>query len=124
MRVASWAAVAGQILFALGGLVAEVLEGHGYSVADHTISDLGLATQAICGVATILFGLVALRRMLDGVRGRTFAGVLVATSALGLGSVSDALFRLNCRAADGCTSEQATASWQGKVQGLAGLTGW
>lgn len=119
-------------MFTLGWLVAGAVEGHGYSVADDEISDLAaltahaapvlLVAQAVCGVATVMFGLVALRRLLHGTRGATLSGVLVAASALGAGNVSDALFRLDCRAADGCSQAEAMASWHGKIHGVAGLT--
>lgn len=125
------AAVAGQVVFTLGWLVAGAAEGHGYSVADHEISDLAaltahaapvlLVAQAVCGIATAMFGLVALPRLLHGTRGATLAGVLIAASALGAGNVSDALFRLDCRAADGCSQPESTASWHGQIHGAVGL---
>jgi Protein of unknown function (DUF998) len=40
----------------------------------------------------------------------------VALSLPGLDTISDAFFRLDCRAADaGCTMAEATASWHGKA---------
>lgn len=126
------AAVAGQVVFTLGWLVAGLLEGHGYSVVDDEISDLAALTahvapvmlvgQAIGGIATMLFGIFAFRRFLRGTRGATLASVLVAMSALGLDNVSDALLRLDCRAADGCSPQEKTASWHGMIHAAVGIT--
>ena len=49
-------------------------------------------------------------------RGPPVSAVLVAVSLPALDNLSDAFFRLDCRAADaGCTAAEATASWHGKA---------
>jgi hypothetical protein len=123
----SWAAIAGQVLFVLGWLVVGALERHGYSPGRHDISDLGaltahhavpdLFTLGVAGALTIAFALWALRPALavPGRRGAIGAWLL-ALSLPGLDNLSDAFFRLDCRAADaGCTAAQAAASWHGTV---------
>jgi hypothetical protein len=114
------AAIAAQLVFVAGWVVGGLLEGHGYSSAEHDISDLGALTahhawimqltQLIAGVVTILFAIVVLRRWFGG------AAWLVALSLLGLDNLSDAFFRLDCRAADaGCSNSDMLASWHAQV---------
>jgi len=121
------AAIAAQLLFVGGWLVLGAIEGHGYSAAGHDISDLGALTahyatasrltEGVAGAVTIAFALLALRPSLRSVGGREPLGAwLVAISLPGLDTMSDAFFRLDCRAADaGCTAAEATASWHGKA---------
>jgi hypothetical protein len=115
----SIAAALGQLVFVGGWLVVGLLEGHGYSPAAHDISDLAAMTAhhasadrltlAASGAVTIAFGL-SLRPVFGG------AAWLVALSLPGLDNLSDAFFRLDCRAADtGCSMAEATGSWHGKL---------
>jgi hypothetical membrane protein len=112
-------AVVGQLVFVGGWLVLGVVEGHGYSAMRHDISDLGAltahhATAArltlfVSGALTVGVAL-ALRRRLGN------AALLIALSLPGLDGLSDAFFRVDCRAADaGCSMSDATSSWHGKV---------
>ncbi|HST85685.1 MAG TPA: DUF998 domain-containing protein [Kineosporiaceae bacterium] len=131
-RALAWAAIAGQALVTLAWLIAGMLQGGGYSVAEHDISDLGAMTadrpwliliaQAVSGVLTMAFAVLALRPALaaPGHHGPVSAW-LVALSAAGLDDLSDAFFRLDCRAADlGCTEMVATTSWHGAIHGIVG----
>ncbi len=64
-------AIVGQILFTVGWILGGVLQGKGYSVARHDISDIGAMTAhapavfivaiAVAGITTILFALLSLR---------------------------------------------------------------
>jgi hypothetical protein len=129
----AWGAVAGIVVFNLGWLLAEAVQGSGYSVASHDISDLGaltarapwvmLTAQGIAGTLTILFALFALRPALavPG-RGQALGAWLLAASLMGLDNLSDVFFRLDCRAADqGCTAATAFSSWHGRVHLAVGL---
>jgi hypothetical protein len=109
----------GQLVFVSGWFVLGLIEGHGYSPARHDISDLAALTAqhatvdrltlALSGALTIAFGL-SIRHVFG------CAAWLVALSLPGLDNLSDAFFRLDCRAADaGCGMAEATASWHGKV---------
>jgi hypothetical protein len=71
----------------------------------------------ISGLVTAAFALWALRPSLDVPGRRTaWSAVLVAVSLVSLDNLSDAFFRLDCRAADaGCSPSVAAASWHGKV---------
>jgi hypothetical protein len=126
----SWLAVAviaAQLVFVGGMLVLGAIEGRGYSAGRHDISDLGALTAqhataarlivGITGAVTIAFALLVLRPSLRSADGRESVGAwLVALSLPGLDTMSDAFFRLDCRAADaGCTMAEATASWHGKA---------
>lgn len=114
------AAIAAQLVFIAGWIVAGLLEGHGYSSAEHDISDLGALTAhhawimqvtgAIAGGVTVLFAIVGLRQWFGG------AAWLVALSLLGLDNLSDVFFRLDCRAADaGCSTGDAISSWHAQI---------
>jgi hypothetical protein len=123
----AWAVIAAQLLFVGGTLVLGAIEGHGYSAGRHDISDLGALTAhhataarlivGIAGAVTIAFALLVLRPSLRAANGREPVGPwLVALSLPGFDTMSDAFFRLDCRAADaGCTMAEATASWHGKA---------
>src|SRR5438270_6718022 len=100
-------AIAAQVLFVAGWLVGGSIEGHGYSPMRHDISDLGALTAhhtwlavgslGISGGLTMAFALAALRPTF----GPGTAGAwLVALSLPSLDGMSDAFFRLDCRAAD------------------------
>jgi hypothetical membrane protein len=131
-RVLAWGAVAGQILVTVAWLVSGMLQTGGYSVAQHDISDLGALTadqpwvtligQGVSGFLTMAFAILTLGPALAlGGRRTTVGAWLVALSAAGLDDLSDAFFRLDCRAADpGCTEAAATASWHGTIHSDVG----
>jgi hypothetical protein len=118
-------AIGGQLLFIAGWLWAGAVEGHGYSVAEHDISDLGALTAhhatafrlslGVSGAVTIAFALVAVRTALEVDGRRSSIGAwLLALSLPGLDNLGDVFFRLDCRAADaGCSSSDAMSSWHG-----------
>ena len=132
----AWSAVAGVVVFNLGWLIVGALQGGGYSVAKHDVSDLAALTaqyawvmliaQGIAGTLIILFALFALLPALavPG-RGPALGAWLLAASLIGLDTLSDAFFRLDCRAADpGCTAAAAASSWHGRVHlGVALVSG-
>jgi len=121
-RLLCRATIAAQFLFVAAFLVAGAAEGHGYHPLRHDISDLGALTAhhaglfrlvvALSGLVTIVFGLLVVRPLLRS----TAAGVLVALSLPGLDNLTDAFFRLDCRAADaGCSASVALSSWHAKL---------
>ena len=131
--LAGMGAVGGVVVFNVGRLLAGALQAGGYSVARHDVSDLGaltaqdpwvlLTAQGIAGALTVLFALFALRPALavPG-RGTAFGVWLVAASLMGLDNLSDAFFRLDCRAADrGCTTAAAVSSWHGTIHLVVGV---
>jgi hypothetical protein len=119
-RRLAWGAIVAQLVFVGSWLLGGVIERHGYSVASDDISDLGALTAhhptlvlvafGISGALTIAFALGAVRPALG------LGGWLLALSLPALDNLSDAFFRLDCRAADaGCSTSTAAASWHGKV---------
>jgi hypothetical membrane protein len=131
-RALAWAAIAAQILVTLAWLIAGTVQSGGYSAARHDISDLGARTadqpwltllgQGVSGLLTLAFAFFSLAPALavPG-RGPAISGWLVGLSAAGLDDLSDAFFRLDCRAADpGCTEAVATASWSGMIHSDVG----
>jgi hypothetical membrane protein len=119
-RRLAWGAIVAQVVFIASWLVGGAIEGHGYSVATDDISDLGALTAhhptlvlvafGISGALTIAFALGVIRPVLG------VGGWLLALSLPALDNLSDAFFRLDCRAADaGCSASNAAASWHGKV---------
>lgn len=128
----AWGVIVGVVVFNIGWLVAGALERRGYSVASDDVSDLTALTArypwvlmistGIAGATTILFAIFALRPALavPG-RGDALGAWLLAASLMGLDNLSDAFFRLDCRAADaGCSSSSAMSSWHGKVHVIVG----
>ncbi|GAA1117395.1 hypothetical protein GCM10009630_13870 [Kribbella jejuensis] len=125
------AAVAAQPLFVAGWAILGALEGHGYDAGRHDISDLTALTAhhatlarlgtGLPGAATIAFALLALRPALRTQDGRGSIGPwLLALSLPGWDGLSDAFFRLDCRAADaGCSPADAFGSWHAKVHLLS-----
>jgi hypothetical protein len=109
-------------------LLAGTMQTGGYSAASHDVSDLGalteqsplvmLTAQGIAGALTIAFALLALQPALAVPGRRAALGAwLLAASLMGLDNLSDAFFRLDCRAADpGCTAAAADA--QSSIPGL------
>lgn len=109
-----------QVLSVASWLVAGFMQGADYSPLRDQISYMGatsaphpwvlLVPMGLAGAGTIAFALAGLRR---GLAADTRAGQLgpwlLACSALGLGSVSDVFFRLDCHAAVGCTPASTPA---------------
>ncbi|MDP9341013.1 MAG: DUF998 domain-containing protein [Actinomycetota bacterium] len=129
----AWGAIGGVVVLNLGWFLAGTLQTGGYSVASDDISDLGaltaqhpwvmLVASGIGGALTILFALFALRPALavPG-RGTALGAWLLAGSLMGLDNLSDAFFRLDCRAADpGCSAAAAWSSWHGTVHIVVGV---
>ncbi len=125
--------IAVQILFTIGWITAGLLQGDGYSIAHHDISDMGAKTApnpwmymlptGITGIVTIWFSIGALRPVLkiSGIR-RPIGAWFLALSLMGLDNFSDMFFQLDCRAIDpGCTQEVAAASVQGKLHIIVAL---
>lgn len=120
------ATIVAQGIFIAGVTVGSAIEGHGYDVGRHGISDLAALTAhhatlarlclGIAGVVTMAFALLLLRPALR-VEGRESVGAwLVTLSLAGWDNLSDAFFRLDCRAADaGCVSTASFESWHAKV---------
>ncbi len=120
-------AIAAQVIFTAGWLIGAAVQRGGYSATEHYISDLAsltadhawilLTAQGIAGVLTIAFAVLALRPSLrvPGHR-EPISAWLVAASGLGLDNLSDAFFRLDCRAIDGC----AQSSWHAHIHGVVG----
>ena len=114
-----------------GWLIGGAIEGHGYSAGRHDISDLtaltahhatfNRATLLVSGLLTAAFALWALRPSLTVPgRGVALSAALVAVSLPALDNLSDAFFRLDCRAADArCTSSAAASSWHGTIHIVA-----
>jgi Protein of unknown function (DUF998) len=67
--------------------------------------------------------LVALRPALAAPgRGTALGAWLLAASLMGLDNLSDAFFRLDCRAADqGCTTAASAGSWHGTIHLVVGV---
>ncbi len=128
-----WGAIAGVVVFNLGWFLAGALQAGGYSVARHDVSDLAaltaqypwvmLTAQGIAGALAVLFALVVLRPALAVPdRGTALGACLLAASLMGLDNLSDAFFRLDCRAADpGCTVTAAAGSWHGTIHLAVGV---
>lgn len=119
-RALAAGAIAAQVIFIAGWVVGAAVQRGPYSSTEHYISDLAsltadhawilLLAQGIAGVLTIAFALLALRPHAP------VAAWLVAASGLGLDNLSDAFFRLDCRAIDGC----AQSSWHAHVHSTVG----
>jgi hypothetical protein len=128
--VAGLLGVLGGVVFTLGWLVAGLTQGSAYSVSRHDISDMGavgaphawilLTAQGVSGACTLAFGWLGFRAALQGVRGRTVAATLLAVP-LGVGNLSDAFFRIDCRAADGCSSAEAVRSWHATIHAASSV---
>ena len=114
-RLIAVAGLIAQVVFVLSWSAAAAWQGSRYSTAQHTISDMYAVTApygeflvvllTVCGAATILFALTALRPALGGGWRATTGTVLLALSIYGLGDLLSFFEREGCRLADpGCTS--------------------
>lgn len=122
--------IVAQVLFTITWLIAELWQGAGYRWVRDDLSEMGavtaphawffLAPQAVAGLLTIGFALVGL---LPALRRAGRIGVVAVVFAAGsaVQDLSDSAFRLDCRAADGCTSAQTTTSWHGQLHAAFGL---
>jgi hypothetical protein len=131
-RWLAWAAIVAQVVFTAGWVVGDALQDAPYSPARDPISDLGaltaqhawviLTAQGIAGVLTIAFAIGALRPAMAVSGRRSAIGPwLVAGSVLGLDNLSDAFFRLDCRAADPGCATLAIASWHAEIHDLVAV---
>ena len=130
MRAAAWAGIAGQVALTMGWLIATVWQDDKYDVARHDMSDMAAigvphawfvqAYLGLAGASMIAFVWLALRPALAGVRGRTLTSILL-TITWGLGTLSDTFFRIDCRAADGCTAEQQVRTWHATIHASTSL---
>ncbi|HWD79147.1 MAG TPA: DUF998 domain-containing protein [Kribbella sp.] len=122
----SAAAIAAQGVFVAGWAILGAIEGNGYDAGRHDISDLAALTAqhatwarvslGLSGGLTIAFALLALRPSLRLAGRESIGAWLLALSLPGWDGLSDAFFRLDCRAADaGCTSAAAFGSWHAKI---------
>ncbi|WP_441248429.1 DUF998 domain-containing protein [Kitasatospora sp. McL0602] len=135
-RALAVGAVVAQVLFTGSWLVGDLVQGTGHSISAGTISELGaltaahpwpvLATQAVAGVLTIAFALLALAPTLNVTGGRPSAGAwFVAASPWGLDPVEGIFFRLDCRVADpGCPTNPFAGSWHAAAHAVTGLAGF
>jgi hypothetical protein len=124
------AGLAGEVLFTAGWLAAGLWQGPGYRWTRDDLSEMGAVTaphawlflipQMAAGLLTIGFALFGLRPVL---RPAGSIGIVAAWFSAGsaVQDLSDAAFRLDCRAADGCTAAQTTASWHGQLHAAFGL---
>jgi Protein of unknown function (DUF998) len=116
VRRLSEACIAAQVLFVVLWLVAAAWQPAGYSVVEHTISDMYAkdaphgawvaAVFTVCGVVTMAFALLVVPRVLrpSGWWGRS-AALLLALSILGLGGALSFLEREGCQlATPGCSA--------------------
>jgi hypothetical protein len=130
LRSLAIGAIAGQLLFVVGTLVLGAIEGHGYSAAEHDVSDLSavgahhaglmLAITGVAGAITIAFALGAVGPALrvPGLPGPRGAWLL-ALSLPAFDTFTDLFFRLDCQAAKaGCDGSVAFSSWHGKMHGV------
>jgi hypothetical protein len=120
------------VIFTAGWLVGGAVQRGGYSAARDYMSDeaaltadhpwIMLTAQGVAGVLTIAFAVLALRRSLLVPGHRTpVSAWLVAASGLGLDNLSDAFFRLDCRAVDAqCLASAAGASWHAQIHNTVG----
>jgi hypothetical protein len=134
-RAAAWAGLVAQPVFVIAWLVAAAWQGPGYSVTAHTISDMYAVTApsglflvvviTLCGVATVLFALFALRPALRSAGGAATVGcVLLALSIYGIGDALTPFEREACRLADaGCTAADQTANAGGALDAILSTIG-
>ncbi|MFD4908888.1 DUF998 domain-containing protein [Kitasatospora purpeofusca] len=131
-RLAALLGAVGPVVFTLGWGIGQAVQDGRYDPGRDDISDLGALTarhpwvvltgQALGGAAIVVFALVALRFLVRDSRAGRVGAWLLALSGLGLGNLLDTLFRLDCRAADGCDHAHRAASWHGTIHEIGGVT--
>ena len=134
-RTWAWVGVAAQVVFVVAWLVAAAWQGPRYSVLEHTISDMYavgapggvflVVVLTLCGLATILFALLAVRPALrPGGRAATVGAILLALSIFGLGDLLSPFEREGCRLSDpGCTGPDQLANTGGKLDSALSTIG-
>ena len=127
VRVWGWAGFVAQVAFVASWLLAAAWQGKRYDPLAHTISDMYAVTApgglflvvvlTLCGLATALFALLAVRPVLrPGGRRATVGAILLALSIYGLGDLLSPFEREACRLADpGCASADQSANLGGKL---------
>lgn len=135
VRRLAWLAVAAQVAFVAGWLLAAAWQGPRYSVVADSISDMYAVTApggaflvvvfTLCGAATMWFAWRSLRPALRPAGWpATIGAVLVALSICGLGDLLTASERLACRIADpGCTPTSQLANAGGKMDNTLSTIG-
>ena len=134
-RTWSWVGFAAQVAFVVSWLIAPAWQGDDYNSLKHSISDMYADTApngwflvlvlTLCGLATVLFALLAVRPALRaGGRRATVGAVLLALSIFGLGDLLSPFEREACRLADvGCTGSDQTANLGGKLDNALSTIG-
>lgn len=130
--VARWAIVGviGELTFTVAWMAGDAIAGPGYRPMRDDISDLGAMTathpwifllpQLFAGLCAIGFALFALRPAIAGAGRLGVVGVWLS-AASSIQDITDAVFRLPCRVADGCTTTQVTAGVSGQLHAGLGL---
>jgi hypothetical protein len=137
-RVIRWFALGGfaaQVAFVLSWLIAALWQGPNYSSVAHTISDMYAVTAprgvflvvviTLCGLATVLFALLALWPTLrpSGWLGAVTA-LLLTLSIYGLGDLLTPWEREACRLADaGCTEPDQASNLGGLLDAVLSTIG-
>jgi hypothetical protein len=131
----AWAGLAAQVVFVMSWLIAPAWQGANYSTRTDTISDMYAVTApggwflvvvlTLCGLATVLFALLAVRPVLRPAgRTATAGAVLLALSIYGLGDLLSPFEREACRLADpGCSAAGQSANLGGKLDSLLSTAG-
>jgi hypothetical protein len=135
IRAWAWAGLVAQVAFVLSWLVAAFWQGSRYSPMSQTISDMYAVTAprgmflvvviTLCGIATILFALLALRPALRGAGWvATLGCVLLALSIYGVGDALTPFEREACRIADqGCSDADQLANLGGTLDAVLSTAG-
>src|SRR3954451_2282841 len=135
--VRTWGRVgfAAQVAFVMSWLIAPAWQGSDYDSLAHSISDMYAETApggwflvvvlTLCGLATVLFALLAVRPALrEGGRRATGGAVLLALSIFGVGDLFSPFEREACRLADtGCTGSDQTANLGGRLDNALSTLG-
>src|SRR5690348_2165754 len=134
-RTWGWVGFAAQVAFVVSWLIAPAWQGADYNALKHSISDMYADTApsgwflvlvlTLCGLATVLFALLAVRPALRaGGRRATVGAALLALSIFGLGDLLSPFEREACRLADvGCTGSDQTANLGGKLDNVLSTAG-
>jgi len=127
MRTWGWVGFVAQVAFVVSWLIAPAWQGGDYDSLAHSISDMYaenapggwflVVVLTLCGLATVLFALLAVRPALrGGGRRATVGAVLLALSIYGVGDLFSPFEREACRLADtGCTGSDQTGNLGGKL---------